>query len=129
FLALSPPRFTNNEYVLYEKLRDYWQVQSIGQMKFVEAINEEKSIELALQEWETEGQAMIQQLLEERDSQGDDDMGTLPAMEEEMMDAFDESFDIETEVDTDIDMEMEMDMEMDMGAETGDSAEAGTVEE
>lgn len=129
FLALSPPRFTNNEYVLYEKLRDYWQVQSIGQMKFMQAINEEKSIELALQEWETEGQAMIQQLLEQRQSQGDDDMGTLPAMEEEMMDAFDESFDIETEVDTDIDMEMEMDMEMDMGAETGDSAEAGTVEE
>jgi len=87
FLALSPPEFTSNDQVLWEKLPDYWQVQSIGQQKLMEVINNGKDIQLALQEWETEGQMAIQQMLERQQNPdgGIDDGGViidLPVVEE-----------------------------------------------
>ena len=63
--------------ILYEKLPDYWSVQNIGQMKFAEVVNNGKDIQQALQEWETEGQMMIQQMLENKDNPNGD-FGILP---------------------------------------------------
>jgi hypothetical protein len=47
-------------------------VQSIGQQKMYEVIMNGKDIELALQEWETEGQMLIQQMLEQQASGSDE---------------------------------------------------------
>lgn len=105
FMALSPPKYAYNELELYEKLRDYWSIQSIGQEKFVEVINQDKPIELALQEWETEGQAMIQQLLDQQNSSGEDDMSTMSLEEQMLREAAGESYvEIETEVIDDFDV-------------------------
>jgi len=72
FLTLSPPESTDGDLELYEKLPDYWSVQSIGQQKMYEVIMNGKDIELALQEWETEGQMLIQQMLEQQASGSDE---------------------------------------------------------
>jgi len=82
FLQLSPPEDTTYESRLWQKLPNYWELMSIGQRKLVEVINENKSIELALQEWETEGQAAIQAMLEQKQNPGDggDDVITLPVI-------------------------------------------------
>lgn len=77
FLNLTPPEYSNTEMILYEKLPDYWSVQNIGQMKFAEVVNNGKDIQQALQEWETEGQMMIQQMLENKDNPNGD-FGILP---------------------------------------------------
>lgn len=75
FLTLTPPEFSQSEMRLWEILPDYWQLQSIGQRKLAEVINNGKDIELALQEWETEGQMMIQQMLENKENGGGSDGG------------------------------------------------------
>ncbi len=75
FMALSPPEYSSSEQVLYEKLPEYWSVQSIGQQKMYEVIMNGKDIELALQEWETEGQMMIQEMLERKERGEDGDVG------------------------------------------------------
>ena len=46
-------------------------------MKFAEVVNNGKDIQQALQEWETEGQMMIQQMLENKDNPNGD-FGILP---------------------------------------------------
>lgn len=111
FLALSPPEFMNNEQILWEKLPDYWSVQNIGQMKLNEVINNGKDIQLALQEWETEGQAMIQQMLEMRDNPGDGGMGIMPIEEIMIRQAAGETIEftdsVDVEVDEDVDVEEE----------------------
>lgn len=49
---------------LYREMPDLWQIQSIGQMKFQEVVNGDKTVEQALAEWETEGNAMLTTLKE-----------------------------------------------------------------
>jgi multiple sugar transport system substrate-binding protein len=41
-----------------------WQINNIGQMKMLEVIEGNKSVRQALQEWETEGDAMLKQIRE-----------------------------------------------------------------
>lgn len=64
FLQLSPPEYQIYDSSILESY--YWDIINIGQNKMVEVINEGKNIRLALQEWETEGQMIIQQWLENR---------------------------------------------------------------
>lgn len=49
---------------LYREMPDLWQVQHIGQMKFQEVLNEDKTVDEALAEWETEGNATLTTLKE-----------------------------------------------------------------
>lgn len=49
---------------LYRDKPDIWQVNNIGQMKFSAVLNEEKTVDEALAEWETEGDAILQKLKE-----------------------------------------------------------------
>jgi len=49
---------------LYREIPDLWQIQNIGQMKFQEAVNGDKTVEQAIAEWETEGNATLQTLKE-----------------------------------------------------------------
>jgi len=49
-------------------LRDnMWQLQNIGQMKIMEVVNGDKTVEQALQEWENEGNMILQQIRENPD--------------------------------------------------------------
>jgi multiple sugar transport system substrate-binding protein len=75
FLKLSPPDYSDWELELYQKLPDYWSIQSIGQQKMMDVVNNGKDVGLALQEWEAEGQMMIEQLLEQQANGGGDDGG------------------------------------------------------
>jgi multiple sugar transport system substrate-binding protein len=84
FMALSPPEYSSADQELYEKLPDYWSVQNIGQQKLYEVLREGKDVQLALQEWEAEGQMMIEQLLEQRENGGDGNVGIFGLTEEKL---------------------------------------------
>jgi len=71
FLQLFPSEYALDESRLRQKLPEYWSIMNIGEQKLADVINNNKSIELALQEWETEGQAMIQSI-KERQQNGSD---------------------------------------------------------
>lgn len=77
FLQLLPPDDAFHEMELSRKLPDYWSVRSIGQQKMYDVLMNGKDIGLALQEWETEGQMMIRQLLEQQGNGSD--AGKMPA--------------------------------------------------
>jgi len=84
FMALSPPEYSSADQELYEKLPDYCSVQNIGQQKLYEVLREGKDVQLALQEWEAEGQMMIEQLLEQRENGGDGNVGIFGLTEEKL---------------------------------------------
>jgi len=99
FLKLSPPDYTDYETILYEKLPDYWSIRYLGQQKFSDVIYNGKDVQLALQEWETEGQMMIQRQLEERENGGDGEVGIFGTLTDEklkLLEASGEMINIET---------------------------------
>lgn len=65
FFALKPPKSSLNE--MYMTIPNFWELVQIGQMKFNQVVQDEKTVEEALAEWQTEGDMMLQR-------QGDEDM-------------------------------------------------------
>ena len=64
FFRNIPAQDPNNQNQIWIEKPDIWQVQNIGQMKFQEVMNGNKTVEEALREWETEGDAILQQMKE-----------------------------------------------------------------
>lgn len=58
---------------IYRQYPNIWNVQNIGQMKFQEVVNGNKTIRQALKEWQTQGDQMLQQIKE--NPNGPIDMG------------------------------------------------------
>jgi multiple sugar transport system substrate-binding protein len=58
-----PPQSTDQEQ-LYRDYPNLWQVQNIGQPLFQEVMQGNKTVKEALAEWETQGNAMLQQIKE-----------------------------------------------------------------
>jgi len=54
-----PPANIDNEKI-YRDNPNIWQVENIGRMKFQEVIEDKKTVKEALAEWETEGNAVLQ---------------------------------------------------------------------
>jgi multiple sugar transport system substrate-binding protein len=63
FYQLKPAP-TVDDSDMYRKYPNIYMVQSIGQQKFQEVIEGKKEVRQALQEWQTEGDAMLQQMRE-----------------------------------------------------------------
>lgn len=55
---------------LYRRNPEFYQVEHIGRMKLNEVMEGHKTVEEALAEWETEGNAMLQQIKENADASG-----------------------------------------------------------
>jgi multiple sugar transport system substrate-binding protein len=69
FYKLSPaPAQDQSE--LYRKYPNLWEVQNIGQMKFQEVLKGDKTVEEALAEWQTEGDARLKEMRENPTEQG-----------------------------------------------------------
>jgi len=61
----NTPAINNMDYnQLWRTKPDIGQAQWIGQQKFQEVVNGDKTVEEALKEWETEGDAILQKLME-----------------------------------------------------------------
>jgi len=61
FTTLKPvPPSTTDTDKIYRNNPNLWQVESIGRTKFQEVIDDKKSVKDALAEWETEGNAILQ---------------------------------------------------------------------
>lgn len=69
FYKLKPAP-TQNESEIYRKYPNIYMVQSIGQQKFQEVLNGNKEVRQALKEWQTEGDAMLQQMRDDPNYQG-----------------------------------------------------------
>ncbi len=67
--AVNPMDY-NNE--IWRTKPDIGQAQWMGQTKFQEVINGDKTVEVALQEWETEGNAILQALMDNNGRLGED---------------------------------------------------------
>lgn len=65
--------------------RNFWQITNLGQQKFNEVLNGEKEVRLALKEWATEGDALLQQFKENPDEWGGDIGIPLPMPMEEVI--------------------------------------------
>jgi len=61
FYQLKPAPILD-EMEMYRKYPNIYMVQSIGQQKFQEVLNGDKDVRQALKEWQTEGDAMLQQM-------------------------------------------------------------------
>lgn len=74
----APPVQDDSE--LYQRMPDIWQAQNIGYQKLQEVLNNDKTVDEALAEWETEGNAILQQLKENdgRMNYNEDWMNPLP---------------------------------------------------
>jgi multiple sugar transport system substrate-binding protein len=86
-----------NNYELHNKYPDIWQAQNIGYMKFQEVLNNNKTVEEALAEWENEGNNILQQIRENGGwmDYGDGGGGVvMPFQEEVIIDGTDESSDV-----------------------------------
>lgn len=70
FYTLTPAPNPYNDKI-FRNNQNIWQVQNIGQMKFQEVVNNNKSVRDALKEWQTEGDAMLQQIKENPDGNMD----------------------------------------------------------
>lgn len=64
FYQNMPAPVQTNDYELYNKYPDIWQAQNIGYQKFQEVLNNNKTVDEALAEWETEGNSILQQIRE-----------------------------------------------------------------
>ncbi len=63
FYKLSPaPAEDFSE--IYQMYPNWWEVQNIGQMKFQEVLKGDKTVEEALAEWQTEGDAKLKEMRE-----------------------------------------------------------------
>jgi len=71
FLQLSPPEDSAYDLQLSQKLPNYWELMNIGQQKMYDVIQNGKDIELALREWDTEGQAAIQAMMEAKQNESE----------------------------------------------------------
>lgn len=63
FYQLKPMPMQDDSQI-YRKYPNIYMVQSIGQQKWQEVLNGDKEIRQALKEWQTEGDAMLQQMRE-----------------------------------------------------------------
>ncbi len=67
FFALKPqPQFLTD---MYRIVPNYWEIMQIGQRKFYEVLENEKTVEEALAEWQTEGDMLLQQNRENLDEE------------------------------------------------------------
>lgn len=83
FTMLKPlPPVTNNDEKLYREKPGIWQAQSFGYELFQEVMNGTKDIKQALAEWETKGNAALQQT-NEGGGDGPIDIMPMPRMTEE----------------------------------------------
>lgn len=57
-----PPVVNLEQERMYRERPNLWQVETIGRMKFQEVLEDKKSVKQALAEWETEGDALLQQI-------------------------------------------------------------------
>ncbi|TLS50463.1 extracellular solute-binding protein [Paenibacillus antri] len=69
FYQLKPAPI-QDEMEMYRKYPNIYMVQSIGQQKFQEVLDGKKEVRQALKEWQTEGDAMLQQMREDPNFQG-----------------------------------------------------------
>lgn len=53
---------------IFREIPRAWEIQQIGANKYMEAMNGTKTVEQALKEWQTEGQALLKQLRENPDA-------------------------------------------------------------
>lgn len=91
FYQLKPAPMQNDSEI-YRKYPNIYMVQSIGQQKFQEVLNGDKEIRQALKEWQTEGDAMLQEMREHPDQIPDGGMPLPmpieePAVEVEVQDS------------------------------------------
>lgn len=77
FYQNMPAPVQPNDYEIYNKYPDIWQVQNIGYQKFQEVLNNNKTVDEALAEWETEGNALLQQMRENNGRLDGGDGGTI----------------------------------------------------
>lgn len=80
------PAPVQDDYEIYQRMPDIWQAQNIGYMKIQEVMNGNLTVEEALAQWETEGNAILQQLKENDGymDYGDGGFETLP-IEKQML--------------------------------------------
>jgi multiple sugar transport system substrate-binding protein len=70
---VNTPATNNMDYNdLWRTKPDISQAQWIGQTKFQEVVNGDKTVEEALKEWETEGDAILQRLMDNNGTLGED---------------------------------------------------------
>ncbi|MCI3920690.1 extracellular solute-binding protein [Paenibacillus sp. TRM 82003] len=69
FYKLKPAPI-QDESEVYRKYPNIYMVQSIGQQKFQEVVDGKKEVRQALKEWQTEGDAMLQQMRDDPNFQG-----------------------------------------------------------
>lgn len=69
FYQLKPAPI-QDEMNMWRKYPNLYMVQSIGQQKFQEVLNGDKEVRQALKEWQTEGDAMLQQMRDDPNFQG-----------------------------------------------------------
>ncbi len=69
FYQLKPAP-VQDEMEMYRKYPNLYMVQSIGQQKFQEVLDGKKEVRQALKEWQTEGDAMLQQMRDDPNFQG-----------------------------------------------------------
>lgn len=85
FYQLKPAP-TQNEMEIYQKYPNIYMVQSIGQQKFQEVLDGKKEVRQALKEWQTEGDAMLQQMRENPNAMPGGG-GMMPMVKEEAVEA------------------------------------------
>lgn len=71
FYQLKPAPMVTDDLEMWRRYPRLYMVQSIGQQKFQEVLNGEKEIRQALKEWQTEGDALLAQMREDSDYQGE----------------------------------------------------------
>ncbi|HEX7057526.1 MAG TPA: extracellular solute-binding protein [Bacilli bacterium] len=67
FFALTPVENPYNNKIFRDK-PNIWQAQNIGQSKFMEALQGQKSVKQALGEWQSEGNVILQKIKENPDA-------------------------------------------------------------
>ncbi|HZG78749.1 MAG TPA: extracellular solute-binding protein [Paenibacillus sp.] len=74
FYQLKPAPI-QDEMEIYRKYPNIYMVQSIGQQKFQEVLEGKKEVRQALKEWQTEGDAMLQQMRDDPNFMGGGNWG------------------------------------------------------
>jgi len=75
FYQLKPAPAVMEDSSMWLRYPNLYMVQSIGQQKFQEVLKGEKEVRQALQEWQTEGDAMLAQMREDPNFMGDGGIG------------------------------------------------------
>jgi multiple sugar transport system substrate-binding protein len=82
FYQMKPAPISDDS-AIYRKYPNIYAVQSIGQLKFQEALEGKKEVRQALKQWQTEGDAMLKQMRENPDQFGELQPEPAPMVEEE----------------------------------------------